>query len=110
MMTPDSHADVIVIGAGVSGLLAAARCATASSRVVVFDKGRGVGGRLATRRTDSGVFDHGAQFFTARDPNSVCWSKRGRRRESSGPGPLVLRWPTAPSSAMAKRVSAASPE
>jgi renalase len=68
MLTPDSHADVIVIGAGVSGLLAAETLRDRGLRVVVLDKGRGVGGRLATRRTHPDVFDHGAQFFTARDP------------------------------------------
>ena len=68
MMTPDSHVDAIVIGAGVSGLIAARTLQANGARVLVLDKGRGVGGRLATRRTDSGVFDHGAQFFTARDP------------------------------------------
>jgi renalase len=67
-MTPDSHADVIVIGAGLSGLIAARTLQANGVRVVVLDKGRGVGGRLATRRTARGVFDHGAQFFTARDP------------------------------------------
>ena len=60
--------DVVVIGAGLSGLLAAARLQSGGARVLVLDKGRGVGGRLATRRTDAGSFDHGAQFFTARDP------------------------------------------
>lgn len=60
--------DVIVIGAGLSGLQAAAGLQSGGARVLVLDKGRGVGGRLATRHTDSGVFDHGAQFFTARDP------------------------------------------
>ena len=59
--------DVIVIGAGLSGLLAAQTVQAKGARVLVLDKGRGVGGRLATRRTDEGVFDHGAQFFTARD-------------------------------------------
>ena len=34
--------------------------------MVVVDKGRGVGGRIATRRVDGAVFDHGAQFITAR--------------------------------------------
>ncbi len=67
-MKTDSPLDVIVIGAGLSGLLAAAGLQSGGARVLVLDKGRGVGGRLATRRTDSGVFDHGAQFFTARDP------------------------------------------
>ena len=67
-MTPDSHPDVIVIGAGLSGLIAARTLQANGARVVVLDKGRGVGGRLATRRTARGVFDHGAQFFTARDP------------------------------------------
>jgi len=68
MTTPDSDADVIVIGAGVSGLLAAESLRDRGLRVVVLDKGRGVGGRLATRRTHPDVFDHGAQSFTARDP------------------------------------------
>jgi len=67
-MNTDSPVDAIVIGAGLGGLLAAAGLQSGGARVLVLDKGRGVGGRLATRRTDSGVFDHGAQFFTARDP------------------------------------------
>ena len=32
--------------------------------VVVLDKGRGVGGRLATRRIGDATIDHGAQFIT----------------------------------------------
>lgn len=67
-MNSNSPWDVIVIGAGLSGLLAAGRLQSGGARVLVLDKGRGVGGRLATRRTDAGVFDHGAQFFTAHDP------------------------------------------
>ena len=67
-MTTHSQADVIVIGAGLGGLLAARTLQANGARVLVFDKGRGVGGRLATRRTQPGIFDHGAQFFTARDP------------------------------------------
>jgi predicted NAD/FAD-dependent oxidoreductase len=35
--------------------------------VVVVDKGRSPGGRLATRRIDDATLDHGAQFFTVRD-------------------------------------------
>jgi predicted NAD/FAD-dependent oxidoreductase len=35
--------------------------------VIVLDKGRSVGGRLATRRIDAATLDHGAQFFTVRD-------------------------------------------
>lgn len=58
----------IVVGAGIAGLLAAAKLRERGFQVVVIDKGRGVGGRLATRRVDAGVFDHGAQFFTVRDP------------------------------------------
>ncbi|ODV09870.1 MAG: hypothetical protein ABT19_14190 [Rhodanobacter sp. SCN 68-63] len=39
---------------------------------VIFEKSRGIGGRLATRRTDHGdAYDHGAQFVTARDPAFV---------------------------------------
>jgi len=57
---------VVVVGAGVSGLTAAQRLTTAGHDVLVFDKGRSSGGRCATRRIGTAVFDHGAQFFTVR--------------------------------------------
>lgn len=58
--------DVIVIGAGLSGLIAAQQIEAASKKVIVLDKGKSVGGRLATRRIQNGLADHGAQFFTVR--------------------------------------------
>jgi predicted NAD/FAD-dependent oxidoreductase len=57
---------VIVVGAGLSGLMAAHELVRNGHDVAVFDKGRGVGGRLATRRIDDATLDHGAQFFTVR--------------------------------------------
>lgn len=56
----------VIVGAGISGLLAARELRDAGWRVTVLDKGRGVGGRMATRRIGNGTFDHGAQFFTVR--------------------------------------------
>ncbi len=58
---------VAVIGAGLSGLVVA-RELNDDHTVTVFEKSRGVGGRLATRYEDGFEFDHGAQFFTARSP------------------------------------------
>lgn len=61
---------VVIVGAGLAGLTAARDLVARGVDVIVFDKGRGVGGRMATRRIDTpggtAVFDHGAQFFTAR--------------------------------------------
>ncbi len=51
-----------------AGLACARRLADTGLAPVVFDKGRGLGGRLATRRSDHGAFDHGAQYVTARTP------------------------------------------
>lgn len=56
----------VIVGAGMAGLLAANELRDNGWRVVVLDKGRGVGGRMATRRVGDGNFDHGTQFFTVR--------------------------------------------
>ncbi|MFW2335833.1 NAD(P)/FAD-dependent oxidoreductase [Ilumatobacter sp.] len=56
---------VAVVGAGLAGLVAA-RALSHDHDVLVLDKGRSVGGRLATRRIGDATLDHGAQFFTVR--------------------------------------------
>lgn len=69
-MTPLAH-DVVIIGAGISGLAAAGRLREAGRDVLVLEKSRGLGGRAATRRIEweggEIAVDHGAQYFTARD-------------------------------------------
>lgn len=56
---------IAVIGAGISGITLASKLAL-SNDVIIFDKSRGIGGRMTTRRNDEFHFDHGAQFFTAK--------------------------------------------
>jgi renalase len=56
---------IAVIGAGMAGLTAA-RALSPQHEVVVFEKSRGVGGRIATRQHEAFFFDHGAQFFAAK--------------------------------------------
>jgi predicted NAD/FAD-dependent oxidoreductase len=56
---------IAIIGAGLSGLTIATRLQK-NAEVVVFEKARGVGGRMSTRYADPFYFDHGTQFFTAR--------------------------------------------
>ena len=60
--------DILIVGAGMAGLTAGVELRRSGFDVLVIDKGRGVGGRLASRRIADATFDHGAQFFTARDP------------------------------------------
>ena len=56
----------LIVGAGMAGLSAARALQRQGWRVQVADKGRNVGGRMATRRQGPMAFDHGAQFFTTR--------------------------------------------
>lgn len=59
----------IIIGAGLSGLTAAHELIKNNWEVIVLDKGRGVGGRMATRRAGEARFDHGAQYFSTKTPD-----------------------------------------
>jgi len=59
--------NVAVIGAGLAGVTAAFQLSEAGLSVRVFDKARGPGGRMSTRRNGTREFDHGAQYFTAKE-------------------------------------------
>jgi len=85
--------EIAIVGAGMAGLSAGTQLTRAGHKVTLFDKGRGPGGRMSTRRvqTASGEaqFDHGAQYFTVRDPTFAAqvenWALAGH----------VARWPAA---------------
>ncbi len=78
LMSKSSHPPrVAVIGAGMAGAACTARLKQAGAQVTLFDKSRGVGGRMSTRRTrwtdalsaeQQAEIDHGAQHFTAEQP------------------------------------------
>ncbi len=59
---------IAVIGAGIAGLACARTLVQAGHQVTLIEKSRGFGGRMACRSTPFGGFDHGAQYFTVRDP------------------------------------------
>jgi len=67
LVTISSKPRVAIVGAGLAGLVVAARLKQAGFDVEVFDKGRFVGGRLASRDRDLNQFDYGAQYFTVKD-------------------------------------------
>ncbi|MCB1004569.1 MAG: FAD-dependent oxidoreductase, partial [Acidimicrobiales bacterium] len=65
--------DVLVVGAGLSGLTAARRLADDGLDVLVLERDRWVGGRLGTRLVGRALVDHGAQFFTTRNRHFADW-------------------------------------
>ncbi len=70
---------VAVIGAGIAGLSCARELQSLGMSVDVFEKSRGPSGRMSTRRTQDWSADHGAQYFTARDPRFIQEVKRWRQ-------------------------------
>ena len=54
-----------MIGAGMAGVACARALRDAGRDVLVLDKGRGLGGRMASRRTERGPLDHGAPWLSA---------------------------------------------
>lgn len=117
---------VAIIGAGMAGLSCASALQHAGIRVRVFEKSRGVGGRMSTRRGEYWECDHGAQYFTASEPvfqeavrhwcsigAAAVWSPRlkvlGGER-SANPRKTVVRYVgtprmTSPASAMAQSIA-----
>lgn len=79
---------IAIIGAGLAGLTCAQALAARGIPTVIFDKGRGVGGRLSTRRAEGGLqFDHGARYLSAQSDGfhaMLC------QAEAAG---AVARWP-----------------
>ncbi|MEM8974023.1 MAG: FAD-dependent oxidoreductase [Pseudomonadota bacterium] len=67
--------DVVIIGAGMSGIACARALRAAGVQVRIIDKGRGIGGRVATRRAEVAgqqvTFDHGAQYLDQNDDTAT---------------------------------------
>lgn len=84
---------IAIIGAGMAGLACADALMAAGKAVRLFDKGRGPGGRMSTRRVATSAgdasFDHGAQYFTARDAGFAALVDQW---ETDG---IAARWPAA---------------
>jgi len=80
---------VAVVGVGPAGAIAAAALVARGLDVIAFDKGRGAGGRLSTRRAGEHRFDHGAQYFTVKSPAIASrleqWERKGVVAPWSGP-------------------------
>ena len=71
-MTAQPPYDVLIIGSGMAGLAAAEAARAMGKSTVILDKGRRIGGRVATRRAEGFTFNHGAQFLTARHPDFIA--------------------------------------
>ena len=76
---------IAIIGAGAAGCIATHNLSKLGYAIQVFDKSRGVGGRMATRRSSAGEFDHGARFFM---------SESAEFRQALSNAPVKL-WPEA---------------
>jgi renalase len=68
----------LIIGGGMAGLMAGTVLQRNGIAVTILDKGRGIGGRLATRRIEhsvygTGVFDYGMRAFSVSEPQFQLW-------------------------------------
>ena len=76
---------VVVVGAGISGVAAARALTDGGLPVVVLNRGKRIGGRMASRRTDGRAVDTGASYFTVSDDRFDAvvqgWATRGLARE-----------------------------
>lgn len=77
----EEKSQVAVIGAGLAGLSCASALTKAGMQVKVFEKSQGLAGRMSTRKGDGWQCDHGARYFTAREPafqeQLAAWLEQG---------------------------------
>lgn len=69
---------VAIVGAGMAGLSAAHVLRDAGVACTLFDKSRGLGGRMSTRRVGDLQFDHGAQYFSAKGESFAALVRQWR--------------------------------
>lgn len=81
----EAPVEFLIVGGGIAGLFCGTELTRAGRGVRILDKGRGYGGRMATRRMGGGRLDHGAQYFTVRDERFGAyvaeWLEAGILRE-----------------------------
>jgi renalase len=72
---------IAIIGAGVSAAAAVSVLRQHDCQISVFEKSRGPGGRMSSKRALAGSLDLGAQYFTARDAGFLqqveLWCEQG---------------------------------
>lgn len=85
-MNEQTHTPVLIVGAGIAGLLAAHTLRDAGFEVMVVERAGEVGGRLATCAVGPGRADYGAQFFTVRTPELQAYVDRWLEAD------LVFAW------------------
>ncbi|MET9776001.1 NAD(P)/FAD-dependent oxidoreductase [Streptomyces sp. NPDC006367] len=68
MLEPAYQADVVVVGAGIAGLAAAHRLASAGVTTTVLEAAHGVGGRMATEKVDGFRLDRIGQLLSTAHP------------------------------------------
>ena len=86
---PENSTAIVIIGSGLAGLAAGQLLRKAGHNALILDKGRRAGGRMSTRRADGFLFNHGAQFVTAR---SAAFSAVCTRAVQAG---QLAKWPLA---------------
>jgi len=85
----NTSTDVLIVGSGIAGLAAARQLLLSGFSLVVLDKGRNTGGRMASRHVANALIDHGAQHFSVRDPWFQEWV------DSAIQAGAAKEWPTA---------------
>ena len=77
--------EFLIVGAGISGLSLARQFEKQGRNFLVVEKSKGVGGRMATRRGDGVLFDHGAQFYKIKENENWdldrAWSEAGLTKQ-----------------------------